>query len=108
MVVWVRVSCVVWRMLGGLGSCFRVRVRSGRGWRLGCWIPRGCSGLRRGSVARAWGGWMSGGVSVWLGVERVEELHGGRGGRLSVAAVNGPAAVVVSGESSALDELLAV
>ncbi|HEY3947347.1 MAG TPA: SDR family NAD(P)-dependent oxidoreductase, partial [Solirubrobacteraceae bacterium] len=47
-------------------------------------------------------------VSVALDLGRVEELIGGWGGRLSVAAVNGPSAVVVSGESQALDELLVV
>ena len=47
-------------------------------------------------------------VSVALDVDRVEELLEGWGGRLGVAAVNGPSAVVVSGESGALDELLGV
>ncbi len=46
-------------------------------------------------------------MSVALPVERVEELLVPYEGRLSVAAVNGPAAVVVSGEPAALDELLA-
>ena len=46
-------------------------------------------------------------VSVALGVERVQERLERWGGRLSVAAVNGPSAVVVSGETQALDELLA-
>ncbi len=45
-------------------------------------------------------------VSVALGVERVQERLAGWGGRLSLAAVNGPSAVVVSGETRALDELL--
>ena len=45
-------------------------------------------------------------VSVALGVEEVERQIEGWGGRLSVAAVNGPSVVVVSGESGALDELL--
>ncbi len=45
-------------------------------------------------------------VSVALDPGRVEELLEGWGGRLGVAAVNGPSAVVVSGESGALDELL--
>ncbi len=47
-------------------------------------------------------------VSVALGVERVEERIERWGGRLGVAAVNGPSAVVVSGESGALDEFLGV
>ncbi len=46
-------------------------------------------------------------VSVALGVERVVERLAGWGGRLGVAAVNGPSAVVVSGEAGALDEFLA-
>ena len=46
-------------------------------------------------------------MSVALPVERVEQLLVPYGGRVSVAAVNGPAAVVVSGEPAALDELLA-
>ncbi|WP_024802960.1 type I polyketide synthase [Nocardia sp. BMG51109] len=46
-------------------------------------------------------------ASIALAVERVEELIEPYGGRVSVAAVNGPAAVVVSGETQALDELLA-
>ncbi|WP_405162985.1 SDR family NAD(P)-dependent oxidoreductase [Nocardia sp. NBC_01499] len=45
-------------------------------------------------------------MSVALPVERVEELLVPYTGRLSVAAVNGPAAVVVAGEPGALDELL--
>ena len=45
-------------------------------------------------------------VSVALGVERVVERLAGWGGRLGVAAVNGPSAVVVSGEAGALDEFL--
>ncbi len=47
-------------------------------------------------------------MSVALPVGRVEELLVPYAGRVSVAAVNGPAAVVVSGEPAALDELLAV
>ncbi|WTL55033.1 SDR family NAD(P)-dependent oxidoreductase [Nocardia sp. NBC_01499] len=50
----------------------------------------------------------SGGMmSVALPVARVEELLVPYAGRVSVAAVNGPAAVVVAGEPGALDELLA-
>ncbi len=45
-------------------------------------------------------------VSVALDVERVQQRLAGWDGRLSVAAVNGPSAVVVSGESGALEELL--
>ncbi len=44
-------------------------------------------------------------MSVALPVERVEELLVPYEGRVSVAAVNGPAAVVVAGEPGALDEL---
>ncbi|WP_241678773.1 type I polyketide synthase [Streptomyces lasalocidi] len=46
-------------------------------------------------------------ASVALPVDRVEELIEPYGGRVSVAAVNGPAAVVVSGAPEALDELAA-
>ncbi|WUU18686.1 SDR family NAD(P)-dependent oxidoreductase [Streptomyces sp. NBC_00663] len=46
-------------------------------------------------------------VSVSLGVEDVRERLTAWGGRLAVAAVNGPAMVVVSGDADALDELLA-
>ncbi|AOR30864.1 hypothetical protein BFF78_07175 [Streptomyces fodineus] len=46
-------------------------------------------------------------MSVALPVERVEELISSYAGRVSVAAVNGPAAVVVAGEPGALDEVLA-
>ena len=45
-------------------------------------------------------------VSVALSVGRVQELLERWGGRVGVAAVNGPSAVVVSGETQALDELL--
>nr|AGY62755.1 EbeC [Kitasatospora aburaviensis] len=46
-------------------------------------------------------------VSLALGLSEVQELVAASGGRLSVAAVNGPGSVVVSGEPSALAELLA-
>ncbi|HXR29390.1 MAG TPA: type I polyketide synthase, partial [Solirubrobacteraceae bacterium] len=46
-------------------------------------------------------------VSIALPVDRVEERIEPYGGRVSVAAANGPAAVVVSGEPGELDELLA-
>ncbi|MFJ9953490.1 type I polyketide synthase [Kitasatospora sp. NPDC091207] len=46
-------------------------------------------------------------ASVALPAARVEELIGGWDGRISVAAVNGPASVVVSGETGALAEFLA-
>ncbi|MEU8878317.1 type I polyketide synthase, partial [Streptomyces javensis] len=50
---------------------------------------------------------LGGMVSVSLPVESVRERLVRWGGRLSVAAVNGPSAVVVSGDADALDELLA-
>ncbi|CAM5644145.1 hypothetical protein SAVIM40S_08134 [Streptomyces avidinii] len=46
-------------------------------------------------------------VSVSLPVTEVEERIASFDGRIGVAAVNGPASVVVSGEPDALDELLA-
>ncbi|MFI6108985.1 SDR family NAD(P)-dependent oxidoreductase, partial [Streptomyces sp. NPDC051310] len=46
-------------------------------------------------------------VSVALPVERAEELLVPYEGRVSLAAVNGPAAVVVAGEPAALDEIVA-
>ncbi|HEX8052017.1 MAG TPA: type I polyketide synthase, partial [Thermoleophilaceae bacterium] len=46
-------------------------------------------------------------VSVALAPGGAEELIGRWGERVSIAAVNGPASVVVSGEMEALDELLA-
>ncbi|MDT0447468.1 acyltransferase domain-containing protein, partial [Streptomyces johnsoniae] len=44
-------------------------------------------------------------VSLQLPVGEVEGLIGRFGGRVSVAAVNGPASTVVSGDVSALEEL---
>ncbi|MFI6513274.1 type I polyketide synthase [Streptosporangium sp. NPDC050855] len=46
-------------------------------------------------------------MSVALGADRVSERLARHDGRLSIAAVNGPASVVVAGESAALSELLA-
>ncbi|WP_438874986.1 type I polyketide synthase [Winogradskya consettensis] len=46
-------------------------------------------------------------VSVALGVDAVRERLASWPGQLSVAAVNGPSAVVVSGDVTALDELIA-
>ncbi|MGW1073400.1 type I polyketide synthase, partial [Streptomyces sp. NPDC002537] len=46
-------------------------------------------------------------VSVPLPAERTRGLIGRWGERISVASVNGPSSTVVSGESEALDELLA-
>ncbi|MCQ8195654.1 acyltransferase domain-containing protein, partial [Streptomyces rugosispiralis] len=51
---------------------------------------------------------LGGMVSVSLPVGEVRERLGVWGERLSVAAVNGPSAVVVSGDADALDELMAV
>jgi acyl transferase domain-containing protein/acyl carrier protein len=45
-------------------------------------------------------------VSVALGVEQVESRLERWGARLSVAAINGPSTVVVSGEGGALEEFL--
>ncbi|WP_340563441.1 type I polyketide synthase [Streptomyces sp. GSL17-111] len=47
-------------------------------------------------------------VSLGVGAEVAGELVGGFGGRVSVAAVNGPGSTVVSGEVGALDELVGV
>ncbi len=46
-------------------------------------------------------------VSVGTSVERVDGYLRASGGRVSLAAVNGPSAVVVSGQPEALDELIA-
>ncbi|THA26353.1 SDR family NAD(P)-dependent oxidoreductase [Streptomyces sp. RKND-216] len=62
--------------------------------------------LRSRAIAEVAG---SGGMaSVAVSVERAEELIARFEGRVSVAAVNGPSQVVVSGEAAALDELGAV
>ncbi|WP_405887196.1 SDR family NAD(P)-dependent oxidoreductase [Streptomyces sp. NBC_01136] len=45
-------------------------------------------------------------VSVALPREQAQELIAGWDGRVSVAAVNGPTSVVVSGDADALDELM--
>ncbi|WP_025736141.1 type I polyketide synthase [Mycobacterium genavense] len=45
-------------------------------------------------------------VSIACGTERARELLVPYGTRISIAAVNGPAAVVVSGEVAALEELI--
>ncbi|CDO89148.1 erythronolide synthase, modules 3 and 4 [Mycobacterium triplex] len=45
-------------------------------------------------------------VSIACGTERARELLAPYGARISIAAVNGPAAVVVSGEVAALEELI--
>ena len=47
-------------------------------------------------------------VSVGASAERVERYLGPLAGRVSLAAVNGPSAVVVSGEVAGLQELVAV
>ncbi|MFF4701203.1 type I polyketide synthase [Streptomyces chattanoogensis] len=62
--------------------------------------------LRSQAIGRtlAGGGGM---VSVALGVEAVRERIVAWGEAISVAAVNGPSSVVVSGEPGALDELMA-
>ncbi|MFF6808282.1 acyltransferase domain-containing protein, partial [Streptomyces sp. NPDC012616] len=57
----------------------------------------------RAIVALAGGGGM---VSVALPAEGVGELVGRWGGRVSVAAVNGPSSTVVSGDVGALEELV--
>ncbi|MGH3827491.1 MAG: type I polyketide synthase, partial [Pseudonocardiaceae bacterium] len=47
-------------------------------------------------------------VSVGLPADRVQDYLTGFDGRVSLAAVNGPSAVVVSGQPDALDQLIAV
>ncbi|MFD5826446.1 SDR family NAD(P)-dependent oxidoreductase [Lentzea sp. NPDC060358] len=51
---------------------------------------------------------LGGMVSVSRPVAEVRDLVGPWGERISIAAVNGPSSVVVSGEAGALDELMAV
>nr|WP_318306323.1 SDR family NAD(P)-dependent oxidoreductase [Amycolatopsis sp. MEP2-6] len=60
--------------------------------------------LRSKAILRLSG--LGGMVSLAAQVERARELIAPWGGRISVAAVNGPSSVVVSGEATALDELL--
>ncbi|WP_235095479.1 type I polyketide synthase [Streptomyces sp. A1-5] len=62
--------------------------------------------LRSQAIGRALAG-RGGMMSVALSVEALEPRLEGFEGRVSVAAVNGPGAVVVSGEPTALDELQA-
>src|SRR5262249_40457126 len=59
--------CGVLRVWVGRCLCFRVRVRSGMGWRWGCWILRWCLGIRCGRVSGCLRGWWIGGVGVWWG-----------------------------------------
>ncbi|MGW8703221.1 type I polyketide synthase, partial [Streptomyces eurythermus] len=61
--------------------------------------------LRSRAIARIAGG--GGMVSVSLPAGRVRTMLDTYGGRVSVAAVNGPSSTVVSGDAQALDELLA-
>ena len=71
--VWVRLRVVVLRLvwcgvvrvvLVGLCLCFLVRVRSGRGWLLGCWIVLVCSLSRFGGASGRF-------RSLWIGRLRV-------------------------------------
>ncbi|MFJ9953470.1 SDR family NAD(P)-dependent oxidoreductase [Kitasatospora sp. NPDC091207] len=62
--------------------------------------------LRSGVIAEGLAG-LGGMVSLALSPSGVQELVAAGGGGLSVAAVNGPNSVVVSGDPSALAELLA-
>ncbi|GAB2846778.1 type I polyketide synthase [Lentzea nigeriaca] len=61
--------------------------------------------LRSKAILRLSG--LGGMVSLAASVDRARELITPWGSRISVAAVNGPSSVVVSGEAEALDELLA-
>ncbi|NBH05620.1 type I polyketide synthase, partial [Amycolatopsis sp. SID8362] len=60
--------------------------------------------LRSKAILRLSG--LGGMVSLTVPVERARELIEPWGERLSIAAVNGPSSVVVSGDAAALDELL--
>ncbi|MGV9856767.1 SDR family NAD(P)-dependent oxidoreductase, partial [Streptomyces sp. NPDC003442] len=62
--------------------------------------------LRSQAIARGLAG-RGGMVSVGLPVDQVEERLTRWGGAISVAAVNGPGSVVVSGDPGALDEMVA-
>ncbi|MBH5333918.1 SDR family NAD(P)-dependent oxidoreductase [Streptomyces pactum] len=62
--------------------------------------------LRSRAVAQRLAG-HGGMVSVAVPAERAEELIAPYEGRVSIAAVNGPAAVVLAGEPAALEELIA-
>ncbi|WP_435844073.1 SDR family NAD(P)-dependent oxidoreductase, partial [Streptomyces gilvosporeus] len=62
--------------------------------------------LRSQAIARTLAG-RGGMVSVAQGVEAVRERIAAWGDAISIAAVNGPSSVVVSGEPGALDELIA-
>ncbi|MFJ6987321.1 MULTISPECIES: SDR family NAD(P)-dependent oxidoreductase [unclassified Streptomyces] len=61
--------------------------------------------LRSRAIVRLAG--QGGMVSLALPPDRAAALLAARGGHLSVAAVNGPSTVVVSGDTDALDDLLA-
>ncbi|TQM77824.1 polyketide synthase 12 [Saccharothrix saharensis] len=62
--------------------------------------------LRSQAIARGLAG-RGGMVSLSVSDDRARELIGQWSGRVSVAAVNGPGSVVVSGDPDALDELVA-
>ncbi|MFD5387121.1 SDR family NAD(P)-dependent oxidoreductase [Streptomyces sp. NPDC127074] len=62
--------------------------------------------LRSQAIARGLAG-RGGMVSVGLPADQVEERLARWGGAISVAAVNGPGSVVVSGDPGALDEMVA-
>ena len=79
------------------GICRGCAVVVGRG--------TGCDSAQRALVALAGEGGM---VSVAASREEVGCLLESCGGTISIAAVNGPRSVVVSGDDEALDELLRV
>src|SRR5260370_708577 len=115
-------------MLLGCGRCVMRRWwwRGGGGWwggggrggRWGRWRGRGggwrrCGGGGGGGVGGRGGlmeGWRSGGAVVGLGVSEgeLESLLVGWGGGVGVAAVNGPSAVVVSGDVDAVAGVVGV